>query len=126
MQEVVCFRHYYERVWIYLNENIGLGHRRLSIIDTENTANQPMLSSNKKWVIAFNGEIYNYKELKQRFSIQTQTNSDTEVLLHLYEKMGDKNLVCSPNEDYCNLTLKTKDIPMAFTMINDKLKELEN
>lgn len=38
---------------IYTNENIGLGHRRLSIIDTENSANQPMLSSNKKWVIAF-------------------------------------------------------------------------
>ena len=47
----------------YFNENIGLGHRRLSIIDTEQSANQPMLSSNKNWVIAFNGEIYNYVEL---------------------------------------------------------------
>jgi asparagine synthase (glutamine-hydrolysing) len=75
---------------VYLNENIGLGHRRLSIIDTENSANQPMLSSNKNWVIAFNGEIYNYLELKanELAGVAFQTESDTEVILELFDKFG--------------------------------------
>ena len=79
---------------IYLNENIGLGHRRLSIIDTESTANQPMLSSNKKWVVAFNGEIYNYVELKanELQGISFQTESDTEVILELFQKHGVESL----------------------------------
>lgn len=74
----------------YFNENIGLGHRRLSIIDTEQSANQPMLSSNKNWVIAFNGEIYNYVELKSNDlqDVQFQTESDTEVILELFDKYG--------------------------------------
>lgn len=74
----------------YINENIGLGHRRLSIIDTDESANQPMLSSNKNWAIAFNGEIYNYVELKaqQLPGVQFQTESDTEVILELFEKFG--------------------------------------
>ena len=74
----------------YFNENIGLGHRRLSIIDTELSANQPMLSSNKNWVIAFNGEIYNYVELKSNelHDVQFQTESDTEVILELFDKYG--------------------------------------
>ena len=75
---------------LYTNENIGLGHRRLSIIDIATSANQPMLSSNKKWVIAFNGEIYNYIELKAKElpGIQFQTESDTEVILELFDKFG--------------------------------------
>ena len=75
---------------IYTNEHIGLGHRRLSIIDTENSANQPMLSSNKTWVIAFNGEIYNYVELKGKElqGVEFQTESDTEVILELFDKFG--------------------------------------
>lgn len=74
----------------FINENIGLGHRRLSIIDTEQSANQPMLSSNKNWVIAFNGEIYNYVELKanELQEVQFQTESDTEVILELFDKYG--------------------------------------
>lgn len=74
----------------YFNENIGLGHKRLSIIDTEQSANQPMLSSNRNWVIAFNGEIYNYVELKanELQGVQFQTESDTEVILELFEKYG--------------------------------------
>ena len=75
---------------VYTNQNIGLGHRRLSIIDTENSANQPMLSFNKKWVIAFNGEIYNYVELKanELQGVSFQTESDTEVILELFQKYG--------------------------------------
>ena len=79
---------------VYTNQNIGLGHKRLSIIDTENSANQPMLSSNKKWVIAFNGEIYNYVELKanELQGVSFQTESDTEVILELFQKYGVESL----------------------------------
>jgi asparagine synthase (glutamine-hydrolysing) len=74
----------------FINEKIGLGHRRLSIIDPEKSANQPMLSSNKNWVIAFNGEIYNYLELKAKElqGVHFQTESDTEVILELFDKYG--------------------------------------
>ena len=79
---------------VYTNQNIGVGHRRLSIIDTENSANQPMLSFNKKWVIAFNGEIYNYVELKanELEGVSFQTESDTEVILELFQKYGVESL----------------------------------
>jgi asparagine synthase (glutamine-hydrolysing) len=75
---------------IYINEKIGLGHKRLSIIDTEISANQPMISCNKRWVIAFNGEIYNYVELKanELKGVSFQTESDTEVILELFQKYG--------------------------------------
>lgn len=75
---------------IFINEKIGLGHRRLSIIDPENSANQPMLSRNKKWIVAFNGEIYNYVELKanELQGVYFQTESDTEVILELFQKYG--------------------------------------
>ena len=51
---------------LYINENekVAFGFQRLSIIDLKSSANQPMISKNKDWVIIFNGEIYNYKYLK--------------------------------------------------------------
>lgn len=74
----------------FINDKIGLGHRRLSIIETTESSNQPMLSSNKQWVISFNGEIYNYVELKlnELKDVNFQTESDTEVILELFEKFG--------------------------------------
>ena len=52
---------------IYLDKkfDIALGHRRLSILDLSNDGLQPMLSSNKRFVLVFNGEIYNYLEIKK-------------------------------------------------------------
>ncbi len=71
------------------NQNIILGHNRLSIIDLNENANQPMISNCGRYTIVFNGEIYNYKELKLQLSDYSfKTNSDTEVLLALYVKMG--------------------------------------
>jgi asparagine synthase (glutamine-hydrolysing) len=74
----------------FTNEQIGLGHRRLSIIDTEESANQPMRSSNNNWIIAFNGEIYNYVELKanELHDVTFKTASDTEVILELFQRYG--------------------------------------
>lgn len=80
---------------IFIDKNIGLAHRRLSIIDTSSAGNQPFYSKNNNLVLVFNGEIYNYKsfysELKSN-EITLQSGSDTEVLLHLYELYGLKML----------------------------------
>ena len=63
---------------------------RLAIIDLNERANQPYLSNNKKISIVYNGEIYNFKELKEKYfsSKKFKTKSDGEVLLYLYEKLG--------------------------------------
>ena len=72
----------------YVNENVALGHKRLSIIDVDK-GSQPMFSSDKSLVIVFNGEIYNYKELKKELKeYKFNTNSDTEVILNGYLKWG--------------------------------------
>ncbi|HAN79142.1 MAG TPA: asparagine synthase (glutamine-hydrolyzing) [Bacteroidales bacterium] len=70
-----------------------LGHARLSIVDLKG-GNQPMFSANKKHCIVFNGEIYGYKHLRDLLSIEYNFtgNSDTEVLLALYQKQGIKML----------------------------------
>ena len=74
----------------YIDEDIALGHRRLSIIDLNN-GKQPMSSQDGNLVVIFNGEIYNYVELKEILENNNhkfKTNSDTEVLLHGYEEWG--------------------------------------
>jgi asparagine synthase (glutamine-hydrolysing) len=76
---------------IYFDENVGLGHRRLSIIDTSAVANQPMWDEQKRYAIVFNGEIFNYRELRQQLESYGTTffsQSDTEVLLKLYMREG--------------------------------------
>ena len=72
----------------YIDENIALGHCRLSIIDLNN-GNQPMISKNKNLIVIFNGEIYNYVELQEelkKMGHEFATNSDTEILIHGYEE----------------------------------------
>lgn len=72
---------------IHLDEWVALGHRRLSIIDTREVANQPMWDASKRYCIIFNGEIFNYRELRQQLAnkgFTFRTESDTEVLLQLY------------------------------------------
>jgi asparagine synthase (glutamine-hydrolysing) len=68
--------------------NLFIGNDRLKIIDTSNDANQPFISSDGRYCLSFNGEIYNYKELKQKLNLKYpfSTGSDSEVLLyHLIE-----------------------------------------
>lgn len=78
--------------YIFLSNNycnIGFGHTRLSIIDTSSAGHQPMCFQN--YIIIFNGEIYNYKEIKKDLSELGHsflTNSDTEVILHSYYRWG--------------------------------------
>jgi len=74
---------------------IALGHKRLAIIDLTDNASQPMYNDNKDYSIIFNGEIYNYLELKEelkQYNFSFRTTSDTEVLLKSYIKWGEKCL----------------------------------
>ena len=75
----------------YIDDEIALGHKRLSIIDVVG-GEQPIYNENENLVLIFNGEIYNYKilqrELKEKNHI-FKTNSDTEVLVHGYEEWGE-------------------------------------
>lgn len=77
--------------WFDTNGRVGIAHRRLSIIDLSSSANQPMLDRLDSLIIAFNGEIYNYRKIRFQL-IQTgyhfQTDSDTEVILKAYQEWG--------------------------------------
>ena len=75
---------------VFTQDTIGLAHRRLSILDLSDSGKQPMTSIDGRFTITFNGEIYNYRELKKTFLQDYPLNSqtDTEVLLGLYTKMG--------------------------------------
>ncbi|HZM34874.1 MAG TPA: asparagine synthase (glutamine-hydrolyzing) [Burkholderiales bacterium] len=77
--------------WRSTDGRVGLGHRRLAIIDLDDRAAQPMLSEDGSLVIVLNGEIYNYRELKRELEakgVVFRTQSDTEVLLCLYQQRG--------------------------------------
>lgn len=74
----------------YINDQVALGHRRLSIIDL-NTGDQPMYSPDRNVVLVFNGEIYNYIELREelmKLGHTFGTNSDTEVIIKAYQEWG--------------------------------------
>ena len=75
----------------YLDDYVGLAHRRLSIIDLSPQGTQPMFSADGRLVIVFNGEIYNFQALRtelERAGSTFLTRTDTEVILALYQKMG--------------------------------------
>jgi len=79
----------------YIDEGIALGHRRLSIIDVSSQGDQPIFNEDGSLVIVFNGEIYNYAEIRQELisnGHKFRTNTDTEVLIHGYEQYGEKLL----------------------------------
>lgn len=75
----------------FIENNLGLGHRRLSIIDLSYEGNQPMISKDSKYVLVFNGEIYNYIEIKrklEKLGSTFSTKTDTEVIIECYRRFG--------------------------------------
>ena len=77
----------------YYDQNVSLGHNRLSIIDTSEKSNQPMIYGD--YVITYNGEIYNFPELREELKAlgyQFKTSSDTEVILQAYHAWGPKSV----------------------------------
>ena len=71
----------------------GLGHRRLSILDLSEIANQPMYAQNERYVMIFNGEVFNYQEIRQELPTNIlqnlKTSSDSEIILELFSLMGN-------------------------------------
>ena len=79
--------------WLSDDRRIGLAHRRLAIIDLSDSGAQPMATADGRYRITFNGEIYNYRELRRELEgkgFVFRTESDTEVLLHLYADRGTR------------------------------------
>jgi len=80
-----------EGTWLGPEDRIGFGHRRLSIIDLSDSGAQPMIFEEGRLGITYNGEIYNFRELRTELEAQGRrfrSESDTEVLLHLYDRDG--------------------------------------
>ncbi len=78
---------------VFVDEEIALGHLRLSIIDLSETANQPFFDATSRYSITFNGEIYNFQEVKKLLpEYPFRTDSDTEVILAAYIKYGADSL----------------------------------
>src|SRR5438105_3754543 len=82
-------------IWLSPDGRCALSHRRLSIVDVSSAGHQPMASQSGKSVIAFNGEIYNFLELKRELEgegAEFRSSSDTEVLVEMLERVGEKAL----------------------------------
>lgn len=81
-----------ENNWVNFEDSIALGHNRLSIIDLTNNGNQPMISSSGRFVISYNGEIYNHldlrNELREIKKINWKSKSDTETILEMFDTYG--------------------------------------
>ena len=77
----------------YTDGPLGLGHRRLSIIDLSSAGSQPMISANNQIVLSYNGEIYNFRELRmelERLGYQFQSQTDSEVVLNAWVEWGEE------------------------------------
>src|SRR5215510_8825389 len=77
----------------WCDDRIALGHRRLSVIDLSEAGHQPMGNEDGSIQIVYNGEVYNFRELKKKYSLAERghifrSRTDTEVLIHLYETVG--------------------------------------
>lgn len=72
----------------FVENDVALGHVRLSIIDLSNGANQPFNDNDNRYVMVFNGEIYNYEHVRKQIDYNWRTHSDTEVILAAYIKWG--------------------------------------
>jgi asparagine synthase (glutamine-hydrolysing) len=80
---------------LWADSGVVLGHRRLAILDLDARANQPMVSADDRYVIVFNGEIYNFRELRRELKaegVAFRTTSDTEVLLAMFASEGERML----------------------------------
>ena len=71
-------------------DNLSIGHNLLQIRGELNSSKQPRFAKNKKYILAFNGQIYNTEELKKNFSMGSSTDLDTEIIVQLINQVGLK------------------------------------
>ena len=109
--------------WLDKSVQIGLSHQRLAVIDCSPAGNQPMVSSSGRYVMVFNGEIYNHQKLRQMINnIVFKGDSDTETLLESIEKMGLEESL-KRSEGMFALALwdrKTRSLYLARDRIGEK------
>ena len=75
---------------LYANNSIGLGHVRLSILDLSSNANQPFTDEEENCFLSYNGEVYNFESLRDKYKFPCKTNSDTEVIYYGLKRIGKK------------------------------------
>ena len=95
----------------FSTNNVQMASARLSIFDFSQKANMPMIDKSGRFVIVYNGEIYNFLELKKKFNLVTKSNSDTEILIELFSLL---NVKCF---DYLNGIFAL----IIFDKINNKI-----
>ena len=108
----------------FINKEVSFFHHRLSIIDLSDSANQPFKCEETGNVIVYNGEIYNYLEIKKNLirehKIKFKTNSDTEVILLAYKYLGIKKLLKQLDGMF---TFAMDNIKKQVILARDKLGE---
>lgn len=100
-------------------DNYKFGHNRLSILDLQERSNQPFFSRDKRYVIIYNGEIYNYRELAAKYAIALETHCDTELVLELSIKIGFKEAIKEFNGIFAYIIFDT--VTKDFFVTRDRL-----
>ena len=98
----------------YINENIGLAHKRLAILDTSEKGSQPMSSKSDKWIIIFNGCIYNFLELKNELKSKG----------HVFNSKSDTEVICEGLDEYGVEFFERLNGMFAIAAWNNETKEL--
>ncbi|MBT8394118.1 MAG: asparagine synthase (glutamine-hydrolyzing), partial [Bacteroidia bacterium] len=100
------------------DNNYQLGFNRLAILDVSDSGNQPKLSPSKRYAVVFNGEIYNFKQLQKEYQLQNlQSSADTEVLIHLLDKLGIEKTIHLLNGMYAIAIVDRHD--KTVTLVRD-------
>lgn len=97
MNQSIAYRGPDSSNYVVKESALALGHQRLAIIDLDKRSMQPMTSNNKRYMLVFNGEIYNFKELKSDLNYEFRTTSDTEVILAYVEQYGIERFLLNSN-----------------------------
>jgi asparagine synthase (glutamine-hydrolysing) len=113
--------------WCDIEDHVGLGHQRLSILDLSNAGHQPMKSSSSRYVIVYNGEIYNHLEIRKNLeklshpSISWNGHSDTETLLAAFEYFGIEETLKKTHGMFAMAVWDTKE--KVLTLARDRMGE---
>ena len=108
-------------VWVDAAQGLALAHRRLSIIDLSPEGHQPMISASGRYVVSFNGEIYNYRELRAQLDYPWRGQSDTEVLLAAIEAWGVERALAAFNGMFAFVLWDRQE--QVLTLARDRMGE---